>query len=103
MGGIVFWALVRIAILIPAIWLIVDRYYIIYWKIWAILIIYVVVIHPVYLQYKKFTIANKEIMEDTICATCVHFDESAILCMKHDKHPTHDFIPCNGYHWEIKQ
>jgi len=102
MGGIVFWALVRIVIIIPTIWFIVDRYYINYWQIWSVIIIYAGVIHPIYLQYKKFMSANKDIIENTICSQCKHFDESAVLCMKHDKHPTEDFIPCNGYHWEVK-
>jgi len=45
---------------------------------------------------------NKEIIENTLCSSCKHFDESAVLCMKYDKHITKDEIPCGGIHWEMK-
>jgi len=30
----------------------------------------------------------------------MHFDKSAVLCMKHDTHPTQEFLPCEGLDWE---
>lgn len=102
MGHIVYWTLIRIVFLIPALWYILDLLNYKYWLIWSFLAIYLVVIHPAYIQYKKFFLANKEIIEETLCSSCKHFDESAVLCMKYDKHPTKEEIPCGGIHWEVR-
>ena len=102
MGHIVYWTLIRIVFLIPALWLILDLLNYKYWLIWSFLAIYLVVIHPAYIQYKKFFSSNKEIIEETLCSSCKHFDESAVLCMKYDKHPTKEEIPCGGIHWEVR-
>ena len=100
MGGIVYWTMIRIVIVIPVIWFLLDLLNYKYWQIWSFVIIYAVVIHPAYVGYKKFTETNREIFEDTICASCKHFDKSAVLCMKYDKHPKPDDIPCQGFDWE---
>ncbi len=62
--------------------------------------VYGVIIHPAVIQYKMFIKKNKPVLTDTLCSSCKHFDESAVLCMKHDKHPTVDELPCEGIHWE---
>lgn len=65
--------------------------------------VYGVIIHPAVIQYKLFMETNKEIINNTLCSSCKHFDKSAVLCMKHDKHPTVDSLPCEGMHWELKE
>ncbi|OGU56389.1 MAG: hypothetical protein A2V66_06085 [Ignavibacteria bacterium RBG_13_36_8] len=100
MGGIIFWTIIRVAFLIPALWLLLDWTDFKFW--WAILAIslYGVVIHPAVVQYKLFVEQNKEIFNNSLCATCRHFDGSAVICMKYDKHPTIHKLPCEGIAWE---
>jgi hypothetical protein len=102
-GTIVYWTLIRTILLIPAL-LILFEY--IDYKLWGIigfLSIYVIIIHPAYIQYNLFKEKNKEIINNTLCSSCRHFDETAVLCMKHDKHPTVDSLPCEGIDWEMKE
>ena len=100
MGGIVFWALVRIAVFIPTMWLLSDIIdYQLWWAI-TLMGIYGVIIHPAAIQYRFFVEENKKIVNNTLCSSCKHFDETAILCLIHDKHPTLDNLPCEGMGWE---
>lgn len=101
MGDIIFWALVRMIILIPTLWYVLSFFSYQNWILWAALAQYLIVLHPAIQKYQKFIAKNKSVINDTLCSSCKHFDESAVLCMKHDKHPTDDFIPCDGNHWEI--
>lgn len=101
MGDIIFWAIIRTAIAIPAVWYLLSLFDYKYWILWAALALYGVVLHPAYLKYIKFAEKNKPVIEDTLCSSCKHFDESAVLCMKYDKHPTTEYIPCEGNDWEI--
>ena len=100
MGAIVYWSLVRIAVLIPAMWFLLDWINEKYWWLAIAMAVYGVIIHPAVLQYKNFVEQTKEIVENSLCATCEHFDESAVVCMKYDKHPTEESIPCDGVAWE---
>lgn len=102
MGHIVFWGLVRTAIVIPVLWFLIEYMEYQYWWTLGIMSIYVVVIHPAVLQYKMFYEANKQIILDTLCSNCKHFDQTAVLCMKHDEHPTVDYVPCDGIDWQPK-
>jgi len=102
MGGIIYWTLIRTAILIPLLLLLFGLIDYKFWWMIGIISIYVIIIHPVIIQYKAFEEKNKEILNNSLCSTCIHFDESAILCMKYDKHPTKDNIPCDGMDWEPK-
>jgi hypothetical protein len=65
--------------------------------------IYGIIIHPAIVQYNQFKEDNKEIINNTLCSSCRHFDETAVICMKHDKHPTVDSLPCEGLDWEMKE
>lgn len=100
MGNIALWTLIRLAILIPALMYFSSLYNGRY--NWAILVIaiYLVIIHPIIVQYKNFKEKNKEVVEDSLCSRCRHFDETAVLCMKYDQHPTKDYIPCNTFDFE---
>lgn len=103
MGAIVYWTLIRAIILIPVLLLLFE--YIDYnlWWIVGIMSIYGIIIHPAIVQYNLFMEKNKEIIHNTLCSSCHHFDETAVLCMKHDKHPTVDSLPCEGVDWEMKE
>ncbi len=103
MGGIVFWTIVRIVLLLPLLWISRDYLDFQLWWLVSIFAIYVVIIHPAIVQYRLFEEKNKDIIHSTLCSTCRHFDESAVLCMKYDKHPTQNFLPCNGLDWEPHQ
>lgn len=64
--------------------------------------IYIVVIHPAVIQYKIFYEENKKVILDTLCSNCKNFDETAVLCMKYDEHPTEEYVPCDGIDWQPK-
>ena len=102
MGDIVFWAIIRIVILIPTLWLLFDWMEYKYWWMIGIMSIYGVVLHPAFIQYRLFLEKNREILHNTLCATCEHFDETAVICLKYDKHPTENYLPCEGMEWEPK-
>ncbi len=102
MGEIVFWTLIRTLIMIPIIWISLDYFDYKFWWIISIIAIYIVIIHPAIIGYKKFEEKNKDVNENSLCSTCRHYDKTAVLCMKYDKHPTMNFIPCNGVDWEPK-
>ena len=100
MGENVFWTLVRITISIPLIWIL--KAYIstqLWWSI-SLVVIFVFVFYPAVIRHRQFQDKNKKIIEDTICSSCKHFDETAVLCMKLDIHPTEDYTPCDGLEWE---
>ena len=102
MGEIVFWTLIRTLIMIPVIWISLDYFDYKFWWIISIIAFYIVIIHPAIIGYKKFEEKNKDVNENSLCSTCRHYDKTAVLCMKYDKHPTMNFIPCNGVDWEPK-
>jgi hypothetical protein len=102
LGAIVFWTIIRTAILIPIIWILQSYIPFNFWSIISITAIYGLIIHPAVLHYRLFEEKNKEIIESTLCSSCKHFDRSAVLCMKYDKHPTMEYLPCGGEDWEPK-
>ncbi len=102
MGVIVFWAIIRTAILIPILWILQSYIPFQYWWIISLAAIYGLIIHPAIVHYKLFEEKNKEVLESTLCSSCKHFDKSAVLCMKYDKHPTVNYLPCDGVDLEPK-
>lgn len=102
MGGIVYWGLLRTAVVIILLWFAYDYFdYKFFWIIF-ILAIYLVIIHPIISEYKKFISKNREVINNSLCSQCKHFNESAVLCLKYDEHPTEDYTPCDGIDWEVK-
>ncbi len=100
MGEIVYKTLIRFVFVLLTLWFcknIFDEKF--FWII-SVLSIYLFVFHPAFLSYKKFLDENKSVITNSLCSTCKHFNESAVLCLKYDKHPTEDFIPCEGTDWE---
>ncbi len=102
MGEIVYWTLIRLIILIPLVWFLQAYIDFKFWWIISLTFIYVIVIHPAFIKYKKFEEKNKDVNENSLCASCKHYNKSAVLCMKYDKHPSMTFVPCNGVDWEPK-
>ena len=99
MGEVIFWTMVRIVVVLPLIWIL--RGYVGYDLWWTISLfaIYGIIIHPAIIHYNRIHEKNQEVIENTLCSSCEHFDESAVLCLKHDKHPTKENIPCGGIDW----
>jgi len=100
LGEIVYKTLVRFAATLLILWFGKDLFGEKFFWIVSLLAIYFFVLHPAYLSYKKFIDSNLEVINNTLCSSCKHFNESAVLCTKYDKHPTESFIPCEGTAWE---
>lgn len=100
MGEIILWAIIRTAIIIPLLW--VSEPYIPYstWWVASIALLYAVILHPAIIQHRLFLEKNKQILNASLCSSCRYFDKSAVLCLKHDAHPTTEILPCEGYDWE---
>ena len=102
MGEIVFWTIMRTAITIPLVWLLQCYMDVLFWWVIVLFSIYGVIIHPAIIHSRLFEEKNKDVIESTLCSSCQHFDKTAVLCLKHDKHPTKDTLPCDGIDWEPK-
>ena len=102
MGEIVFWTIIRTAITIPGLWVLKPHIDSQLWWMIGIAAVYVLIVHPAIQSYSWFEQRNKKVIDSTLCSSCKHFDPSAVLCMKYDKHPTEDFVPCEGEDWEPK-
>jgi hypothetical protein len=102
MGEIIFWTIIRIAVIIPLLWVLEAYISQQLWWFISVATIYSAILHPAVTHYKLFKSKNKEILESTLCSTCAHFDETAVLCMLYDKHPSTIFLPCEGVDWTPK-
>ena len=100
MGDIIFWAIIRTAIVIPLLWVLTGYVDYRFWWLLMCFTVYGIIIHPALVHYRLFEQKNKSVIENTLCSSCKHFAVSAVLCMKYDKHPTQDLLPCEGKDWE---
>jgi len=48
----------------------------------------------------RISYKNKKVIDSSLCSSCKNFDRSAVLCIKYDKHPTENYVPCDGVDWE---
>ncbi len=103
MGVIIFWGIIRTAILIPILWLLYSMIEYRYWWWLVILSVYSVIIYPATIQYRLFQEENEELINNSLCSSCKHFNKTAVICLKYDKHPTLEKLPCNGLEWELKE
>lgn len=103
MGEIIFRSLIKIALAIPALWYLIDKIDSRLWWIILIAVAFGFIVKPAINQFEDFNLKNSEVIENSICSSCKHFDKSSVLCMKYDKHLKPDFIPCEGNSWEQKQ
>jgi glucan phosphoethanolaminetransferase (alkaline phosphatase superfamily) len=102
MGGIVYWGLLRTAAMIILLWLSYDYFQEKFFWIFASIAVYLIIIQPIVSQYNEFTRKNKNVIKNSLCSKCKHFNETAVLCMKYDEHPNEDYTPCDGIDWEVK-
>ena len=100
MGGIVYWGLIRTAVMIVLLWVSYEYFDKKFFWIIASIAIYLIIIQPIISQYNAFIKKNKNVIDNSLCAKCKHFNETAVLCMKYDEHPTDEFTPCDGIDWE---
>jgi hypothetical protein len=100
MGEIIFWTIIRCAIVIPSMWMLKSYLDYQVWWYAVLMAFYGIVVHPAMIHYKLFEERNKEVIESTLCSSCKYFDKSAVLCMKLDRHPSKDYLPCAGFDWE---
>lgn len=103
MGEVVFWTIIRAAVTIPGLWILKGQIDFQLWILISVAAIYVLIIHPAMVSYRWFERQNKKVIESTLCSSCKNFDRSAVLCIKYDKHPTENYIPCDGVEWEPKE
>lgn len=103
MGAIIFWGIVRTALLIPSLWLLYGVMEYKYWWWLGIFSIYGIIIHPATIQYKLWMQQNEEIINNTLCSSCKYFEASAVICLLHDKHPSMQSLPCEGLDWSPKE
>ncbi len=102
MGEIVYKTIIRSGLTLLILWFLKNQFDEKYFWIVSLLAIFFFVINPAYMSYKRYLEINKNIQSGTLCSLCKHFDKSAILCIKYDKHPTDSYIPCGGKDWEPK-
>jgi len=101
-GEIVFWTILRTAVTILGLWIIKSEIDFNLWMLICFAAFYVIIFHPALVSYRWFEEKNKNVISSTLCSSCKHFDPSAVLCLKYDKHPTEDYVPCEGVDWEPK-
>ncbi|MFZ1518918.1 MAG: hypothetical protein WAU11_09095 [Ignavibacteriaceae bacterium] len=102
LGDIVYKSLLKLGLVIIILWFSKDYFGENFFWIISSLAFYLFVFYPAYMAYKKFIEDNKNIITNSLCASCKQFDKTAVLCLKYDKHPNEDFIPCEGKNWEPK-
>jgi hypothetical protein len=104
MGSIIYWGIVRFAIVLLFSWVIVDRVddYSGWWTMFFVALV-VVVIYPAQLSYRKLTYEAERASRNSLCGNCKHFAEEAVLCTVTDEHVTRDYTPCEGLQWEPKE
>lgn len=101
-GSIVWGVLLRTTISFILIGLLLDNlnlrehWYLVLFGIWAF------AIYPAWRQWQIFQEKTKKFSEETLCGTCINFDETSQLCKIFDEHPTKIYIPCEGVQWEPK-
>lgn len=102
-GSIVLYALLKITALMLVGWFLIEHYDMHqYW--WLLLMsMLILAILPAYQQYEVYREQSKIIAKNSLCATCRHYDDSAIVCTIMDEHVSAQYTPCGGAGWEAKQ
>ena len=103
LGSIIFWALIRGALLmVVSLWLHDYARWIDYGVWWMVTVgaIGVVVGYPAQLQYRAYVERSKRVISGTLCSTCKHFEPGAVMCSILDEHVSENVIPCEGLQWE---
>lgn len=103
MGEIIYWGLVRFAIVLIAAW-VAYRFIPNYGDWWALFFVAVsvVVVYPAQLAWRKHQQTISGANQNALCATCRYLAEREALCTKLDEHVRIDYTPCGGEGWEPK-
>lgn len=102
-GSIILWVLLKLAVLVPLVWFVVEQYgWHHYWLV-AIALLWLTVVYPAFTQYYEFLAQTQILESSTLCAQCQHFEPTGHLCKLLDEHISVQHIPCNGECWEAKQ
>lgn len=100
MGKIVWYSILRFGLSILFLWLTLDYWGEKYFPLIGLIVIVLFVVYPAVKSYRIFVEKNRLVIENSLCTSCRHFSQSAVLCMKYDKHPTEYYLPCEGRDWE---
>ena len=65
MGAIIYWTIIRIAILIPLLWIATNYIEYKYWWMVVTMSIYGIIIHPAFIQYRLFREENEEVITNS--------------------------------------
>lgn len=100
-GAIIYWALVRFAIVMLAAW-VLFAYIPNYSDWWTMFFVSVtlIVVYPAQLAYRKHLAAVRRAEQNGLCATCRHYAREEMLCTRLDEHVRKDYTPCDGEGWE---
>ncbi len=101
MGAIIYWGLVRFAIVLVAAWLLYSYVpnYGDWWSLFFVAVA-VVVIYPAQLAWRKHVRVIRRANQNALCATCRHLASREALCKITDEHVRRDYTPCDGDAWE---
>ena len=101
MGAIIYWALVRFALVMLGAW-VLFAYIPKYSDWWTMFFVSVtlIVVYPAQLQWRKQLDAIRRAEQNGLCATCRYYARREALCTKLDEHVRKDYTPCGGEGWE---
>ena len=101
MGAIVFWGILRFALVIIASWLLYAYVpeHNDWWMMFFIAVV-VVVLYPSSLAWKKHAATIAPDNQNPLCASCKHLAVREALCKITDEHVTKEYTPCEGLRWE---
>lgn len=102
-AGIIVWGVLsRVFILTIAASIFVPLYNLFnYWYL-LLFVFWLLAFYPGFQEYQKFQEQSKQIIDSTMCGSCVNFSADNQLCKIYDQHITTDIIPCEGLDWEPK-
>lgn len=103
LGSIITWALVRtVVVIFLALWLHDYVRWLQYEVWWGIVVATIVaaVIYPAQIQYRIYREETHEVVTNTLCSSCRHFEPTAVMCSRYDEHVTEGYLPCDGMDWE---
>jgi hypothetical protein len=80
MGGIIFWGIIRTAILIPALWILQGMMEYKYWWWFSIFAVYGVILHPAMIQYNMFVEKTNNYELDFVCIVQTILINRQFLC-----------------------
>jgi len=100
-GEIIYWGLIRFAIVLVAAWVLysVVPNYSDWWMMFFIAVS-LIVVYPAQLAWRRHQHTIRRANQNALCATCRHFAPREALCTKLDEHVMKDYTPCGGEGWE---